>query len=78
MTDLWQPQPTCVVSLKVALEHFVECLESEERMVGASRVCYGGAGGGDLKAFSCDLTMLVRCRKAAGRKGALGAKRSQE
>ena len=43
VTNLWQPKPTNVVSLKVSLQHFVEYFESEERMVRASRGSYEGA-----------------------------------
>ena len=32
MTHLWQSKPTYVLSLKVSLQHFVEYLESEERL----------------------------------------------
>ena len=65
-TDLRQAKTNYVISLKVALKHFVPYLENEERVHRA----FGSmttALGNILKAFDGDLSTLVKSKKAAGR-----------
>ena len=70
-SDLWQAKPAYVVSLKVPLEHFLQCLEKEERVhraVGGLTTALGSV----IKALYYDLSMFARAQKAKCRAARAG------